>query len=60
MKGLITAHEHSYLKLKKGDEVLVLGITEYQPDVQHRYWMQEHIRHGKAGIKNRLLFKSKK
>ena len=56
VKGLITAHEHTYLKLKKGDEYYYLGIPEYQPETHHLYWQRDHIRRSKAGIKCKLLF----
>ncbi|MFQ5620783.1 MAG: TrmB family transcriptional regulator [Candidatus Nanoarchaeia archaeon] len=56
LKGLMTAHEHTYLKLKKGDEYCYLGIPKFQPEAQHLYWQRDHIRRAKVGIKTRMLF----
>ena len=56
IKGLITAHEHTYLKLKRGEEYYYLGIPEYQPETHHLYWQRDHLRRAKEGIKCKLLF----
>jgi len=56
IKGLITAHEHTYLKLKKGDEFYYLGISAYQPETHHMYWQRDHVRRENLGIKCKLLF----
>jgi sugar-specific transcriptional regulator TrmB len=56
LKGLITAHEHLYLKLKSGEEYYYLGIPKDQPEPHHLYWQRDHIRRAKAGIKCQLLF----
>lgn len=55
-KGLRTAHEHTYQKLKKGEEYYYLGIPAFQPEEQHLYWQRDHVRRIKAGIKCKLLF----
>lgn len=55
-KGIRTAHEHSYLKLKKGDEYCYLGVPAYQPEEQHIYWQKDHKRRMGLGIKSRILF----
>ncbi len=55
-KGLITAHEHIYLKLKKGDTYYYMGIPAFQPQPHHLYWQRDHERRVKTGIKCRLLF----
>ncbi|MBN2101372.1 MAG: helix-turn-helix domain-containing protein [Candidatus Aenigmarchaeota archaeon] len=55
-KGTQIAHEHLYLKLKKGDIFYYFGIPGFQPEPHHRYWMKDHERRIKAGIKCRLLF----
>ncbi len=55
-KGLKTAHEHNYLKLKKGDEYYYLGVPAYQPEEHHTYWKKDHLRRIKAGIKCKALF----
>lgn len=54
-KGIVTAHEHSYLKLKKGDEYVYMGVPAYQPKEQHMYWKRDHLRRAKAGITTRIL-----
>jgi HTH-type transcriptional regulator, sugar sensing transcriptional regulator len=56
MKGMITAHEHTYLKLKKGECYHYLGIHRFQPKGHHLYWQRDHLRRIKAGIKCKLLF----
>lgn len=58
-KGTITAHEHAYEKLKKGEEYYYMGVSQYQPPEQHAYWMKDHERRAKAGIKTRILFHPK-
>ncbi|MBI5002040.1 hypothetical protein HZC31_01495 [Candidatus Woesearchaeota archaeon] len=55
-KGIRTAHEHSYEKVKKGEEYLYLGVPAYQPKEQHLYWQRDHIRRMKMGITLRVLF----
>ena len=56
LKGLTTAHEHLYLKLKKDDEYYYLGIPAVQPGTHHLYWQRDHERRIMAGIKCKLLF----
>jgi sugar-specific transcriptional regulator TrmB len=56
IKGLKTAHEHTYLKLKKGEEYCYIGITSRQPRPQDLMWQKDHMRRAEAGIKCRLLF----
>lgn len=56
IKGIRTAHEHQYKKLKKGDYQYFLGIPGFQPDIQHTYWKQDHLRRIKHGIKAKFLF----
>lgn len=55
-KGIRTAHEHTYLKLKKGEEYCYLGIPSQQPLEQHLYWQRDHVKCEKTGIRRRLLF----
>lgn len=55
-KGIQTVHEHSYLKLKKGEEYFYLGIPSLQEDKYHLYWQKDHKRRVEMGIKCRLLF----
>jgi len=56
LKGMITAHEHTYLKLKKGEFYYYLGIYAYQPKEHHFYWQRDHKRREKVGINCRLIF----
>lgn len=56
IKGLITIHEHTYLKLKKNEEYYYLGIPKDQLEIHHHYWQRDHIRRSKEGIKCKLLF----
>jgi sugar-specific transcriptional regulator TrmB len=57
-RGVRAAHEHTYLKLKKGEEYVVIGVPQYQPWEHLRYWVKDHRRRDKAGIRCRLLFNS--
>ena len=56
LKGLITCHEHTYLKLKSGEEYYYLGIPKDQPATHHLYWQRDHVRRSKGGIHCKLLF----
>ncbi len=56
LKGLRVAHEHTYLKLKNGEEYYYLGIPSNQPEEHHFYWQKDHTRRVQAGIKCKLLF----
>ncbi len=56
LKGVRTAHEHQYMKLKKGDVQYFLGIPAFQPEIQHTYWKQDHLKRIKHGIKAKFLF----
>ncbi len=58
-KGMISVHEHTYQKLKKGDEYFYMGITELQPPHYHAYWQRDHARRAKVGIRAKLLFSRK-
>ena len=51
-----TVHEHTYLKLEKGEEYVYIGIHAYQPEKHHVYWKRDHLRRIRAGIKCRLMF----
>ncbi len=55
-KGLITVHEHTYQKLKKGETYYYLGIPKEQPEPHHLYWQRDHQKRIKAKIKCQLLF----
>ncbi len=63
IQGMKTAHEHTYLKLGKGDEYCVLGVPQYPPWEKsgpegrfRRYWEKDHARRAGAGIGCRMLF----
>jgi predicted transcriptional regulator len=57
LKGLKVAHEHIYLKLRKGDEYYVLGVpvTAHWKAIDN-WWVKDHKRRAAAGIGCRLLF----
>lgn len=55
-KGMITVHEHTYQRLKRGEEYFFLGIPPEQPKHFHAYWQRDHLRRVEAGIKCKLLF----
>jgi len=55
-RGLQTAHEHTYEKLKQGEGYFYLGIAPAQPEFVHAYWKRDHLRRIKAGINCQLLF----
>tara|TARA_Y100000310_G_C20702503_1_gene831224 strand:+ start:7927 stop:8697 length:771 start_codon:yes stop_codon:yes gene_type:complete len=56
MKGIQTVHEHTYLKLKSGEEYMYLGIYPDQEEKFHLYWQRDHKRREKSGIICRLFF----
>jgi len=55
-KGLITAYDKRYEKLKKGDEVVIYGLPPTQPDYHHAYWKKANKKLDKLGIRSRLLY----
>lgn len=55
-KGIQTAYEHIYDKLKKGGEYICWGNYPTQLDKYHAYWQRDHKRRVKKGIKVRMLF----
>jgi HTH-type transcriptional regulator, sugar sensing transcriptional regulator len=55
-KGIQTAFEHYYDKLKKGDATYCWGIYATQHEKYHAYWHKDHLRRARAGIKAYLLF----
>jgi sugar-specific transcriptional regulator TrmB len=55
-KGVQTAYEHYYSKLKKGEEVVSWGVYPEQDEKYHIYWQKDHIRRKKFGIKSKILF----
>lgn len=55
-RGIQTAYEHWYNKLKKGEEVLAWGVYPQQSEKYHIYWQKDHLKRKKYGIKTRILF----
>lgn len=55
-KGIQTAYEHYYLKLKKGDKFYCWGVYPIQEEKYHLYWQKDHIRRGKLGVDVDMLF----
>jgi HTH-type transcriptional regulator, sugar sensing transcriptional regulator len=55
-KGLMSAYENRYLKLKKGDEVVLYGLPIEQPGFHHAYWKKNHQKLSKLGIRCRMLY----
>jgi len=58
-RGMISVHEHTYQKLKKGEGYFFFGIPQEQPKHYHSYWQQDHLRRVKTGIRCQLLFHPK-
>ncbi len=56
LKGLMTAHQHTYGKLKRGQEYLYLGIPAKNPQIHHVSFQNDHLKRMQAGINCRLLF----
>ncbi len=56
LKGIMTTHERIYLKLKKDEEYVYLGIPKDQPTTHHLYWQRSFIKSVRLGIKSRMLF----
>ena len=57
--GIMAAHDHLFLRLKRNEEYFFLGIPAFQEERYHEYWKEAHKRRVKAGIKCRLLFNKK-
>ena len=55
-KGLMTAYDKRYDKLKKGDEVVIYGLPPSQPEYHHAYWKKANAKLDKLGIKSKLLY----
>jgi len=58
-KGLTTAYENRYLKLERGDEVILYGLPAEQPGFHHAYWKKHSKKLEKLGIKCRMLYNPK-
>ena len=57
-RGLMTAYENRYQKLKEGDEVVLYGLPTQQPGFHHAYWKKHHQILAKEKIKCRMLYHS--
>jgi hypothetical protein len=55
-KGVQTAWELQYAKLKRGEEHHSWGVHAFQEERFHLYWQRDHIRRGKLGIGSKLMF----
>ncbi len=55
-RGIITAYENQYKKLKKGDTQYSLGIYPFQEEKYHMLWQRDHLKRWKLGIYCKLLF----
>jgi len=55
-RGLITAYDKRYDKLKRGDEVVLYGLPPSQPEFHHAYWKKANAKLDKLGIRSRLLY----
>ncbi|HLC64746.1 MAG TPA: helix-turn-helix domain-containing protein [Candidatus Nanoarchaeia archaeon] len=55
-RGLQTAFEHYHTRVKKGGEILSLGIYAFQEEKYHDYWKEDHEKRVKEGIRCRMLF----
>lgn len=55
-RGLTTAYDKRYDKLKRGDEVVLYGLPPKQPEYHHAYWKKANAKLDKLGIKSRLLY----
>ncbi|MEW6036276.1 MAG: helix-turn-helix domain-containing protein [Candidatus Micrarchaeota archaeon] len=56
-KGLRVAHEHLYLKLKRGEVYCALGAPGAKTwQALERFWRSDHSRRAAQGIRCRILF----
>lgn len=55
-RGLMTAYENRYQKLKEGDEVVLYGLPPKQPEFHHAYWKKANAKLDELGIRSRLLY----
>ena len=58
-RGMISVHERTYDKLRRGGEYYCIGIPSDQPRFFHSYYQRDHARRVKAGINCKLLFNPK-
>jgi|SRR3989344_1563095 len=55
-QGIMTAHDHVFPRLKKGQEYFFFGINSFQEERYHATWKKAHTRRVRLGIACRLLF----
>ncbi|MFC1722845.1 TrmB family transcriptional regulator [Nanoarchaeota archaeon] len=55
-KGFLTAWELYHSRLKKGEEYHSWGVYPVQEKRFHLYWMRDHEKRRKLGIKGKILF----
>ena len=55
-KGIQTAYEHYYIKLKKNENIYCWGVHPFQKEQYHLYWQKDLLRREKTGIKVQMLF----
>ena len=58
-KGIITAHDKRFERLKRGDEYFFFGLPQKQPEYFHAYWQKDHKKRMKLGIKCKMLYDQK-
>ncbi len=56
LSGMATSHEHVYSRLKSGEEFVTFGITTKRDSAIDRYWIKDHKRRIRAGIRVKLAF----
>jgi len=55
-QGIMTAHDHIFSRLKRGEEYYFYGISAFQEEKYHTTWKKAHVRRVRQGIKCKLLF----
>ncbi|MFH1850581.1 MAG: helix-turn-helix domain-containing protein [archaeon] len=55
-EGIMTAHDHVFTGLRKGDEYFFYGIPAFQEERYHERWNAAHRKRVKLGIRCRMLF----
>lgn len=55
-QGIMTAHDHVFTRLKKGEEYYFYGISAFQEEKYHSTWKKDHVKRVRLGIKCKLLF----
>lgn len=55
-KGIMTAYENRFAKLKAGDEYFNLGLPATQPAHHHAFWQKDHAMRVEKKIKAKLLY----